>query len=231
MISIIIPSYNEVSSIEKTLVHLNSIDRHLHKEIIVVDGGSNDATAEIAQKHANLIRSPKGRAKQLNYGAKAAKGDILFFVHADMFVPESALTAINKMISERYDGGAFRNEFDQHNKKIKRLGRILNLRIKNTEQSDQCIFYGDNGIFVKKEAFEKLNGFKDIPIMEDYDFSMRMRKNYRVKRIDTPCIIVSARRHISSGFIKTRLLWIIIRKLYQLGVSPFKLAKWYADVR
>lgn len=231
MISIIIPTYNESAAIEKTLRHLSELTCEEDKEIIIADGGSIDSTIEIGCRYATIVKSEKGKAKQLNAGAKQSTGDLLFFVHADMFVPEAAMAAILLQIKEGYDGGGFANRFDQHNDKIKLIGRILNLRIVNREQSDSCIFYGDNGIFVKKKVFEELGGFTEIPIMEDYDFSIRMKNRFKVKQIKFPKLILSARRHVEAGFFKTRIQWILIRKLYKLGISPFKLAKWYADIR
>jgi len=232
MISIIIPTYNEESVIEKTLQNLKKIDGIAETEIIVVDGRSSDRTVSIAKNYANVISSAKGKAIQLNAGARAASGDILFFVHADMTLPPNVLKVIEKkIVREVCDGGGFASEFSSHNKKIKTLGRLMNFRIINKEQSDKKIFYGDNGIFVKKTVFEKLGGFREIPIMEDYDFSIRLKKEYRVVKIDEPKIIVNPRRHINAGFIKTRFQWIVIRKLYKLGVSPFLLARWYKDVR
>lgn len=232
MISIIIPTYNEEAIIEKTLKNISELDSISEAEIIIVDGGSSDNTETIANKYAIVINSPKSKAIQQNTGAKKAKGDILFFVHADMTLPKNVLTIIRSKINiEGFDGGGFANEFSTHNKKIKTLGRILNFRILNKEQSDKKIFYGDNGIFVKKSVFEKLGGFKEIPIMEDYDFSMRLKKEYKVVKIDNPKIIVDSRRHIKAGFLRTRIEWIAIRKLYKLGVSPFLLARWYKDIR
>jgi rSAM/selenodomain-associated transferase 2 len=231
MISIIIPTYNEETCIEKTLVQLSGIKCRVDKEIIVSDGGSTDGTVALAARSAKVVRSEKGKAIQLNNGAKNAKGDILFFVHADMFVPDGALTEICNRIDKGYDGGGFLNIFSSHNEKIKCLGRIMNFRIRKGEQPDKLIFYGDNGIFVRKKVFDEMGGFKEIPIMEDYDFSYRMRKDYKVAKIEEPKIIVDSRRHIKAGFFKTRMQWIIIRKLYKIGVSPFALAKWYADVR
>lgn len=232
MISIIIPAYNEESCIEKTLQNIAELECFDNCEIIVVDGGSEDKTQSISKKYARVINSSKGKAIQQNKGAKAAGGDILFFVHADMTLPKNVLNIVYETIDVNgFDGGGFANEFTEHNKKIKKLGRILNLRFQNIEQSDENIFYGDNGIFVKKRVYEELGGFKEIPIMEDYDFSMRMKKNYRTKKINEPKILVDSRRHIKVGFIKTRMQWIIIRKLYRLGVSPFLLSKLYKDVR
>lgn len=232
MISIIIPTYNEESSIEKTLIQLSTLECISDKEIIVVDGGSSDNTILIALKYVRVVSSEKGKANQLNTGVKFSKGDILFFVHADMFVPDGALNAIINQIDEGYDGGGFANVFDSHNKKIKRLGTIMNLRFfRNKEQSDRCIFYGDNGIFVKRNVFQDLSGFKEIPIMEDYDFSYRMRKHFKVKQIKNFKLILSSRRHLEAGFIKTRFQWIMIKKLFLLGFSAQTLARWYRDVR
>lgn len=232
MISIIIPSYNEETSIEKTLIQLLSLEYPDDKEILVVDGGSSDNTISIASKYAQVISSKKGKAIQLNWAVNYAKGDILFFVHADMLVPNNSLLAIYNQIEEGFDGGGFANEFDSNNKKIKRLGTLMNMRFFNKkEQADRSIFYGDNGIFVKKSVFLKLGGFKEIPIMEDYDFSIRMKNSYRVRQIKEPKLMLSSRRHIEAGFFKTRMQWILIKKLFLLGFSPHLLNKWYRDVR
>jgi GT2 family glycosyltransferase len=168
----------------------------------------------------------------MNDAAKAARGDILFFVHADMKLAENTLTVIQKHIGLGYDGGGFANLFDEYNDKIKNIGTWMNFRFFNIkEQSDKGIFYGDNGIFVKRNVLDNLLGFKEIPIMEDYDFSRRMRQNFKVIKIKQPPIIISARRHIKTGFLKTRFQWIAIRRLYQWGVSPKMLARLYGDIR
>ena len=232
MISIIILTYNEAACIEKTLQNLKQLKCQMPVEILLADGGSTDATVEIAKKYARIVKTEKGKARQINAAAAAAKGKVLFFIHADMELHDNTLEAICHQIEEGFDGGGFANIFDEHNSKIKQFGTLLNFRfLKNQEQSDRNIFYGDNGIFVKKAIFEKLGGFKDLPIMEDFDFSVRMRSMFKVRKIREPKLVVSARRHIKSGFLKTRLQWIIIKKLYLLGVSPQRLAKWYKDVR
>ncbi len=232
MISIIIPTLNEETMIKSTLENLMLHTRGTAHEIIVSDGGSRDNTVSIAERFAPVIRSGKGKAVQLNEGAKKAIGDILFFVQADTRVPDGALEAIElKIYKQGYDGGGFSNIFSEHNKKIKTLGRILNFRIFTNDHKGNLIFFGDNGIFCRREVFDRLGGFSPIPIMEDYDFSKRMRDQFRPARILDPKLIVSSRRFIKNGFVKTRLQWIIIKRLYQLGVSPYTLVKLYRDVR
>ena len=232
MISIIIPTLNEEILIESALENLRTHTRNTPHEIIVSDGGSRDKTVTIAEKFALVIKSEKGKANQLNEGAKRAAGDILFFVQADTMIPRGALEAIElKIYKQGYDGGGFSNVFSKHNKKIKTLGRILNFRIFTNDHRKNLIFFGDNGIFCKREVFEKLGGYNLIPIMEDYDFSKRMRDQFKIVRILDPKLIMSSRRFIKDGFVKTRLLWIIIKRLYQLGISPYFLAKLYKDVR
>ena len=232
MISIIIPTYNEEQSIETTLQNILRLKKEAKIEIIVSDGGSIDKTIAIAQRYAIIVKSKKGKSHQLNTAASKAKGDILFFVQADMFLPKGTLKIIvEKIEQQNYDGGGFSNVFSSYNKKIKYLGRLLNFRLWDNDHAKNIVFFGDNGIFVKKTVFHALNGFKPIPIMEDYDFSIRMRDNFKVVRILNPKLVISPRRHIKTGFVKTRLLWIIIKRLYQLGVSPNTLAKLYLDVR
>ncbi len=233
MISAIIVAYNEEDLIEVIIKELKKQQFHGKYEIILADGGSSDKTVMLAAENKiQIVNCRKGKSRQMNDDAKKAKGDILFFVHADMQFSNQMFSIIQNKITEGYDGGGFSNEFDMHNKKIKKLGIWMNFRFfDKREQSDKGIFYGDNGIFVKKEVFIALNGFKEISIMEDYDFSRRMKINYKVIKIKEPKIKVSARRHIKTGFIKTRFQWIMIRKLYKWGVSPEKLAKWYSDVR
>jgi len=232
MISIIIPTYNEAGIIQKTVKNILKLKNEIIFEIIVCDGQSEDDTPTLAAPFSRVISSKRGKGIQLNAGAREANYEILFFVHADMVLPKGTLLAIQKHIFEKnLDGGGFSNVFSDHNPKIKRLGRILNFRFNNREFPENTSFYGDNGIFVKKDVFQKLGGFKEIPIMEDYDFSKRMTKGFRVQRIMEPKLILSPRRHLKAGFLKTRLQWIFIKKLYLWGWSPEWLSKWYFPVR
>jgi glycosyltransferase involved in cell wall biosynthesis len=198
----------------------------------VSDGGSSDRTVTIARNYVTVVETNKGRSIQQNAAAQIAHGEILFFAHAHMTLHEGTLKAIDQKINlEKYDGGGFSNVFSEHNNKIKTLGRILNLRIRNNDHANNTIFFGDNGIFVRRMVFKSLGGFKHIPIMEDYDFSKRMKVKYKVVRIQKPTLVLSPRRHTKNRFVKTRLQWIFIKRLYRFGVSPYFLSKMYQDVR
>jgi rSAM/selenodomain-associated transferase 2 len=233
MISAIIVAYNEEERINYIIGELQKQRFSGRYEIILADGNSTDKTVSLAEQMGiSIIHCRKGKACQMNDAAKAAKGDVLFFVHADMKLADTTFTAIQRQIDLGFDGGGFSNEFDKYNVKIKSIGTLMNFRfINKKEQSDRGLFYGDNGIFVTKKVIETLKGFKEIPIMEDYDFSKRMRKRFKVIKIKEPPIVISARRHVKAGFFKTRFQWIAIRKLYKWGVSPKRLAKWYGNIR
>ena len=232
MISVIIPTYNEEHYLAQAIESVLRQGERVAYEIVVGDGGSSDATVSLARRYARVVCCEKGRGAQLNAAAQQATGTVFFFLHAHVTLPPGALAMIQRKIDEEgYDGGGFSNVFSTHNGKIKRLGRVLNVRFRDNDHAGNTIFFGDNGIFVKRAVFEALGGFKTIPIMEDYDFSKRLRQQYRVVRIGAPKLIVSPRRHVKAGFVKTRVQWILIKRLYQLGVSPHALARWYRDVR
>jgi len=232
MISAIIVTFNEELFIHSIIDELEK-QLQVEFEILLADGGSTDRTIDFAhQRGIEIISCRKGKSCQMNDAAKKAKGDILFFVHADMKFPKHTLSEIQQHIENGFDGGGFANVFDEHNDKIKRIGNLLNFRFfDKREQSDKGIFYGDNGIFVRKKAFDALGGFKEIPIMEDYEFSKRLSKQFNTVKISDPFITVSARRHAKAGFWKTRLQWVLIRVLFKWGISPRLLVRWYGDVR
>ena len=178
------PTLNEEKIIRSTLENLQRLTKEKPHEIIVSDGGSQDQTIKIAKQFAIVVNSKRGKSVQMNTGAKRAKGKILFFIPADVIVPEDALEIIEtKIFKQGYDGGGFSNVFAEHNRKIKKIGRIMNLRLFDNDHKRNLIFYGDNGIFCRKEVFKRLGGFKRIPIMEDYDFSKRMRDQFKSVRL------------------------------------------------
>jgi rSAM/selenodomain-associated transferase 2 len=224
MISIIVPVLNEEKTIETALKRLNGLDGH--KEIIVVDGGSMDRTREIAAKFAPVYKSSPGRARQMNLGAEMAKGDILWFVHSDSIVDETSIRDIEEAIDEGNIGGGLQLYFyDLDSLFMKFVSSSSNLRAKYLG-----LFYGDQGIFVRTDMFSKLKGYPDIPIMEDWEFSLTLKKHGSLKLVDSR-IGTSARRFKTGGEFRTLMLMHKIKFLHVIGVSPDRIAKIYKEAR
>jgi rSAM/selenodomain-associated transferase 2 len=195
-------------------------------EVILVDGGSTDGTLEKAPSLARIIKGVRGgRGVQLNRGAEIARGDILLFLHADTALPPDALLEVEKAIKDGYLGGRFRVRLDEEGLIYRLIERGINFRDRITGGST-----GDQCIFVRKDIFEKLGGFKAIPICEDLDFARRLKR--RGKYIQLPLYVeTSARRWRKQGPFKVILLMWLIRLLFLLRFPPAKLKKIYGEVR
>jgi rSAM/selenodomain-associated transferase 2 len=220
-ISIIVPAKNEELVIRPFLAHLAALRPH---EIIVVDGHSADSTVALASRHARVISTSGGRGPQMNAGAAAATGDILLFLHADVQLGPDALAAMSRaMETEGAIGGNFDITF-QGGWEAAIFSWINRFRCRFG------IFYGDSGIFCRRDVFERLGGFKPWPVMEDYEFVRRLGKVGRLALLEAP-IYVSPRRWREDGLWRTLWFWFWIQALYLAGVSPYTLARWYRDVR
>ena len=222
-ISVIIPVLNEAKILEQTLSQLQP--ELGHHELIIVDGGSTDGSVPIAEKYGKVVTSVRGRAKQLNAGAAAASGDILIFLHADIWLESGALAAVGTALSSGYVGGGFRQKIDGENILYRAIEMAGNIRGKYLK-----VFYGDSGIFLKRADFEKIGGFPDIPILEEMEFSRDMRKLGKTILV-LPHIHISARRWETKGIVRTTLNNWLITFLYFLKFSPEQLAKLYRHIR
>ncbi|MBT5020838.1 MAG: glycosyltransferase [Planctomicrobium sp.] len=222
-ISVIIPTYNEEQNIQSVIEKTKAAD---HCEVIVVDGGSTDQTIAKA-KHADIvIESKLGRAVQQNAGANQATGEILLFLHADCeLLPEFA-NAVEECLSKKgVVAGCFRQLIDHPAKKYRTIEKGNAWRVRNLGW-----IYGDQGLFLKREIFEQLGGFPEMPLMEDLYFSKRLKKEGKLI-VSDHCIKVSARRWEKNGVIRqTARNWGFVT-LAHLGVKPETLASWYGHVR
>jgi rSAM/selenodomain-associated transferase 2 len=221
-VSIIVPVYNEARTIERLLHDLCALHP---SEVIVVDGGSEDGTAQRVGSWARLLRAPLGRASQMNAGARSASGEVLWFVHADVRVSERSLDAICQALADAsVAGGNFDVVYDGDDAAARAFTRINRLRCRFG------IFYGDSGIFCRRTVFAKMRGFREWPILEDYEFARRLRKLGKVAFLSEP-IHPSPRRWQSAGLLATMWAWFWIQALYLAGVSPYWLARLYKHVR
>ena len=218
-LSIIIPTLNEELRIAATLKQIGE-----GVEIIVVDGGSTDKTREIAEQLGAkvIISSSKGRAFQMNLGAKIAKGDILLFLHGDTLLPhEFQEQIINTLSQSGIVAGAFELKIDGEEKTLRLVEKLVNWRSRWLS-----LPYGDQGIFLKASILADLGGFPELPIMEDFDLIQRLKKLGKISIISTP-VLTSARRWQRLGIFKTTLINQMIILGYWLGISPARLARWY----
>ena len=222
-ISIIIPVLNEAKILERTLFELQSeLGDH---ELIIVDGGSTDRSVPIAERYGKVVASARGRAKQLNTGAAAASGDILVFLHADIWLESGALAAVETALRSGYIGGGFRQKIDGKNVLYRAIEMAGNIRGKYLK-----VFYGDSGIFLKRADFKKIGGFSEVPILEEMEFSRALCKLGKTTLV-IPHIHISARRWETKGIVRTTVNNWLITFLYFLRFSPERLAKLYQHIR
>lgn len=220
LVSIIIPVLNEEVSI-KILLNQLQLYRNLGHEVIVVDGGSKDKTVSISESLADIvIQSPPGRAIQMNAGAAQANNNILWFLHADTLLPENAIEKIESALSM--------NEWGRFNIKLSGtniLFRIIEVMI-NIRSCLSGIATGDQGIFVKRNTFNAIGGYSELPLMEDVDLSKKLKAFSRSVCLKEK-LTTSSRRWEKYGIFTTVLLMWKLRLLFWLGVSAERLAQQY----
>lgn len=225
--SIIIPVLHEADRINQMIDHIHSRNHGKNYEIIVVDGAPEKDTLSAIHIRPDVktIASEKGRAKQMNAGASVARGDILVFLHADTLLPERALESIDSALRDgKYIGGAFDLGIDSDKTIFKIISFMASLRARLTQ-----IPYGDQAIFIRREYFDKVNGYPDIPLMEDVALMRRLkREGYKISILPDR-VITSSRRWKREGVLYTTLRNWIISMLYILGVPVEKLKRFYSE--
>ena len=222
--SIIIPVLNEQNQINSVLAHLEKLNCRDLAEVIVVDGNPQGQTINTIDDNSVIkLISKKGRAVQMNAGAKIARGQIIIFLHADTRLPESALEKIDDCLqNQKYVGGAFSLHIDSDRAWLKYISASTSARSQKSR-----IPYGDQAIFIRKSCFDEIGKFKEIPLMEDIDLMTRIKKAGRKICILPDKVITSPRRWQRDGLLYTSFRNRIFVLLYNLGVSPEKLAKYY----
>lgn len=228
MISVIVPTYNEETTLPELLQQLHTQGGAF--EVLVADGASTDATVAVAKRYARVVASERNRGLQLNRAARQAGGDVFLFLHADVRLTEGVLAAVERAVADpQVVGGNFSLVF---------TGEGLPARVFtliNQWRRRFGIFYGDSGIFVRRAVFERLGGFREWPLLEDYEFARRL-----VKAGKTVCLperlAVSSRRWQPDAnghgrLWRTMAAWFFLQTFYFLGVLPQWLARWYPPVR
>ena len=233
-ISAIIPTLNEERTIMATLAHTAALG---FDELIVVDGGSLDQTPVLVESYrrrtqsqalspGRLVTAPCGRARQMNEGAKASSGDILLFLHADTQLPDNAKMVIDTTLADqRMVGGRFDVRFDRPSMWGTIISRMMNWRSRASG-----IATGDQALFVRRSIFEQMGGFAHMPLMEDIEFSRRLKQK-GVTAALTATVTTSFRRWEQHGPLRTILLMWTLRFLYWIGVQTHTLNRWYGLVR
>ena len=219
-LSIIIPALDEARSIGATLDAASRVRGAA--EVIVVDGGSADATPEVARERgARVVASARGRGAQMHAGALAARGEVFWFLHADTLAPPDAAERINEALADpRAVGGNFRVRFDG----ARRAARFLTWLYPRLRLLG--LAYGDSAFFVRREAYERAGGFKPFPVFEDLELLRALRRQGRFAQADA-FVVTSSRRFERRSFALTFARWSLLQALYWLGVSPHALGRHY----
>ena len=224
-VSVIVPTLNEEQSIKLTLEALTHAASNI--EVIVVDGGSKDATIELARHSgARVITSARGRGIQMHNGARAARAQVLLFLHADTTIPLGAINRITELLArdQLAIGGNCDIRFDGHS----HAARLMTWLYPKLEKIGLC--YGDSGIFVRASVYEEIGGFKPFPIFEDVDLVSRLKRRGRMVHLPI-AVVTSSRRFEKRSFALTFARWAVMQGLYWIGIPPRLLNQFYAPIR
>ena len=219
-ISVIIPTLNEAGQLPRTLPRPLAAPK---VEVIVVDGGSADGTDRIgASNGAKVLRSSPGRARQMNAGAQAARGELLLFLHADTLLPPDFADHVRRILDlPGVAAGAFRLTIAGEKRGLRLVERVVNWRSEILQMP-----YGDQALFMRAAGFRAAGGFPDLALMEDFALMRRLKRTGRI--VTAPAaVITSGRRWLEQGIVRTTLLNQAIILGFLFGCSPQRLARWY----
>ncbi|OGX91140.1 hypothetical protein BEN49_20940 [Hymenobacter coccineus] len=222
-VSIIIPTYNEAEAIGPLLHYLRRATAgEPAPELLVVDGGSTDDTARRAQlAGATVLACPrKGRAAQLNYGAQQARGEVLYFLHADSYPPPGFLAEVRGALGQGYGAGCYRLAFDHPHWFLRFSAWCTRLPL-------TAVRFGDQSLFVRRDLFNRLQGYReDLLVMEDQEFVARLRAQAPFRLLPR-AVTTSARKYLTNGIFRLQGIFTLIVVLYYLGVSQRRLVQLY----
>ena len=223
-LTVVIPTWRE----EETITSAVRAALGIGDEVIVADASSPDGTAEAAAAAgARVVTAPRSRGAQLHAGAQAARGEVLLFLHADTELPAQARSAIVGALADpRVVGGNFELRFVPDSFAARLFTTANHLR-----RRFFAIYYGDSAIFVRREVYQELEGFKALPILEDYELVRRLERRGRTAYVRGVVARTSSRR-FEAAPVRTLLTWTYIQTLYSVfNVSPDRLAHHYRDIR
>jgi rSAM/selenodomain-associated transferase 2 len=232
--TVIVPTRNEERMLGATLATL--LRQEGEFEVLVVDGGSSDGTLPVVERWAGLFRSrgrklrclveAPGRARQMNCGARSARGEVLLFLHADTWLPDGALGAVRAQLNDpRTVGGGFAHRFQEPGLRLCWISFYSTLR-----GAWRRSFCGDQALFVRRDLFLAMGGFRDMPLMEDLDLTRRLRRQGRVGFVRLP-VRTSARRFHETGILFSLFLIGAAKIFYGFGRVPSFLVRRYGEVR
>lgn len=221
LLSVIVPTLNEAHQLEATL---QPVLGRSDCEILVADGGSSDGTVALAERlGCRVVCANRGRGRQMNAGAALARGETLLFLHADTRLPEHFRAEIDALLSMHVIGGAFRLQIDAPGRPLRWVEWGANLRSRILQ-----LPYGDQALFLRAEDFYRLGGFQNWPMMEDFEFSRRLKRFGRIKLVRS-AVSTSGRRWQRMGVLRTTIINQLCVLLYLCGVSPQRLAQLYTN--
>lgn len=220
-LSVVIPTLDEAGTLAQTLASLTGVN---DLEVLVADGGSTDATCEIARRlDAQVVTVPKGRGRQMNAGAALASGEVLLFLHADTTLPENFQEHVWSTLDRGAVAGAFALRIRDDRAGLRWIEWGVNLRSRYLQMP-----YGDQGIFLRSADFYRSGGFPNWPLMEDYELCRRLRRQGRIL-LAPASVQTSPRRWRKLGLCRTTLRNQLCVAAFRLGVPPERLARWYAS--